>query len=414
MQNKIEIMSPVGSWEALSAAMQAGAGSVYFGVGELNMRSKSTFNFTLDDLRTIASTCNEKGVKSYLTLNTVIYDGDMEYMKQTADAAKESGITAVIASDLAVMDYCRRIGLEVHISTQANVSNLEAVRFFAQYGDVIVLARELSLEQIKYITYEIEKQDICGPLGEKIKIEIFVHGAMCMAISGKCYMSLHEKNHSANRGKCLQICRRSYTATDNETGRQLEFDNQYIMSPKDMCTIGFIDKIIEAGACVLKIEGRGRSPEYVKIATECYRKAVDAYYSGEYNDKLIAQLNARLDSVYNRGFWDGYYLGKEMIELTDRYGSSATKKKAYVGKIMNYYAKVNAAEMLVESESVRTGDEIMIIGPTTGVVELVMPEMRKDENNILTEAHKGDSIAFYSPEIARKSDKVYKLISRKI
>lgn len=405
-------MSPVGSWEALAAAIRAGAGSVYFGVGELNMRSKSTFNFTFDDLRSIAETCSSKGVKTYLTLNTVIYDGDMEYMKQTADAAKESGITAVIASDMAVMSYCREIGLEVHISTQANVSNFEAVKFFAGYGDVIVLARELSLEQIRNIADEIDKHNICGPKGKKVKIEVFVHGAMCMAISGKCYLSLHEKNHSANRGKCLQICRRSYTATDNETGRQLDFENQYIMSPKDMCTIGFLDKIIEAGACVLKIEGRGRSPEYVKITTECYKKAVDAVIDGSYSDDLIAELSNRLDSVYNRGFWDGYYLGKEMIELTGKYGSSATKKKVYAGKIVNYYSKVNAAEMLIESESIKTGDEIMIIGPTTGVLEMTMPEIRKEAEEVIFSAGKGDVVAFYSEETVRKSDKVYKLIGR--
>ncbi len=412
MINDIEIMSPVGSWEALAAALQAGAGSVYFGVGELNMRSKSTFNFTLGDLRTIAGACRERGVKSYLTLNTVIYDEDIDYMKQTADTAHESGVTAVIASDLAVMDYCRRIGLEVHISTQANVSNIEAVRFFAGFGDVIVLARELSLEQIGHITGEIERQAITGPMGSEVKIEVFVHGAMCMAISGKCYLSLHEKGHSANRGKCLQICRRSYVATDKETGRQLDFGNQYIMSPKDLCTIGFIDKIIEAGAKVLKIEGRGRGPEYVKIATECYKKAVEAYFGGSYNKGLIGELKERLETVYNRGFWDGYYLGREMIELTGRYGSSATKKKVYVGKIVNYYAKVNAAEMLIESGDVATGDEIMAIGPTTGALELYMPEMRMAGDVPVTQASKGDTVAFYSAEAMRRSDKVYKIVSR--
>lgn len=412
MTNDIEIMSPVGSWESLAAALQAGAGSVYFGVGELNMRSKSTFNFTLADMRTIAETCSARGVKSYLTLNTVIYDGDMDYMKQTANAARESGITAVIASDIAVINYCHQIGLEVHISTQANVSNIEAVKFFAQFADVIVLARELSLEQISGIAKEIDEHNITGPMGGKVKIEVFVHGAMCMAISGKCYLSLHEKNHSANRGKCLQICRRSYTATDKETGRQLDFDNQYIMSPKDMCTIGFIDKIIESGAKVLKIEGRGRGPEYVKIATESYRRAIEAYFDGTFNEELARNLEIRLGTVYNREFWDGYYLGREMIELTGKYGSSATKKKVYVGKIMNYYAKVNAAEMLVESEEVASGDEIIVIGPTTGALELTIPEMRIAGDITVTAAGKGDTVAFYSAETVRRSDKVYKMLNR--
>ncbi len=411
MLNNIEIMSPVGSYEALAAALQAGAGSVYFGVGSLNMRSKSSYNFTTDDLKTIAGICREKGVSTYLTLNTVIFDDDMAIMRDTVDAAKQAGITAVIASDLAVMEYCRQVGMELHISTQCNVSNIAAVQFFARYATVIVLARELSLEQIALITAAIDRQNITGPDGKKVRIEIFVHGAMCMAISGKCYMSLHEKGFSANRGQCLQICRRSYTATDNETGRELEFDNQYIMSPKDMCTIGFIDKIIGAGATVLKIEGRGRSPEYVKIVTACYRQAVEACLDGTYNEELTASLTEKLATVYNRGFWDGYYLGKEMIELNDRYGSSATKKKVYIGKVMNYYAKVNAAELQVENDTLSSGDEVVIIGPTTGALEMAMPVIRLEEMDVAT-ASAGDRISFYSAETVRKSDKLYKLVSR--
>ncbi|MFW5916732.1 MAG: peptidase U32 family protein, partial [Bacteroidota bacterium] len=339
----IEIMSPVGSYESLQAAIQAGAGSVYFGVENLNMRSKSSSNFTLRDMQTITEHCRRHGIKTYLTLNTVLYNEDLEEMRSITDAASESGITAVIASDMAAIRYARSAGMEVHISTQLNISNTESLKFFAQFADVIVLARELNLEQIKEIAQAIEEKNISGPSGKPVRLELFIHGALCMAISGKCYLSLHQKNHSANRGKCLQICRRSYIVKDKESQRELEIDNEYIMSPKDLATIGFLNKILNAGVQVLKIEGRARSPEYVKTVTECYREAVDAYFEGSYTEEKIKKWRSRLATVFNRGFWNGYYLGQKLGEWSHRYGSQATRRKIYVGRITNYYKKIKIA-----------------------------------------------------------------------
>lgn len=406
-KNDIEIMSPVGSYETLMAAIQGKAQSIYFGVGKLNMRSASTLNFTEEDLESIIAICNEHHVKAYLTVNTVIYDHEIDEMHRLIDKAKQTGIHAIIATDLAVMQYAKSIGIEIHASTQLNISNIEAVKFFSAYCDVMVLARELSLEQTAYICQQIEYQNICGPSGNKVKIELFVHGALCMSISGKCYLSLHENNHSANRGACLQNCRRTYTVTDKETGYQLDIENEYIMSPKDLCTIHLIDKIIDAGVKVLKIEGRARAPEYVKTVTRCYYEAVESYFDKTYNSQKISDWMKQLKQVYNRGFWSGYYMGQKLGEWSENYGSSATKQKIYVGKITNYFKKINVAEILIETHSIEIGQELLIIGPTTGVVEHLVQEIRLDDNTS-KKAVKGQKCSIPINTTVRKNDKVYR------
>ena len=376
--DRIEIMAPAGNFECLHAAIQGGADSVYFGVGNLNMRSHSANNFSAEDLTEVCRICRENGVKSYLTLNIVLYQEDLGPMRRTLEAAKAAGITAVIASDMAAIAYCRQIGIEVHISTQLSISNVEALRFYAQFADVIVLARELNLHQVKEIHETIVREGICGPSGRLVEIEMFAHGALCMAISGKCYLSLHEYGASANRGACYQICRRGYEVTDLETGNQLLVDNKYIMSPKDLCTIEFMDKIIDAGVTVFKIEGRARSAEYVKKAASCYRRAADAVIEGRYTPELAAALKEELSEVFNRGFWDGYYQGARLGEWSEVYGSRSTRKKVYTGKVTNWFGKLGVAEILIESATLKKGDRILITGPTTGVVETVVKEIRVD------------------------------------
>ena len=371
-------MAPAGNFECLHAAIQGGADSVYFGVERLNMRSHSANNFKMEDLGEIVRICSEAGVKTYLTLNIVLYNDDLEDMRKTLDAAKKAGITAVIASDMAAIIYARQIGVEVHISTQLSISNAESLRFYAQFADVIVLARELTLVQVKEIKAIIDRDNICGPSGRRVEIEMFAHGALCMAISGKCYLSLHEYRASANRGSCYQICRRGYQVRDIETGNELVVDNKYIMSPKDLCTIEFMDKIIDAGVTVFKIEGRARSAEYVKKVASCYRRAADAVCEGRYNPTLAATLKEELSEVFNRGFWDGYYQGARLGEWSEVYGSKATKKKVYCGKVTNWFGRLAVAEILVESASLKVGDRILIIGPTSGVVEYTVPEIRVD------------------------------------
>lgn len=407
MKGQIEIMSPAGSFESLMAAIQGGADSVYFGIEQLNMRAKSANNFTFEDLDIIAKTCNESDVRSYLTLNTIIYDHDLSLMKRIVNRAKEAGITAVIASDQAVINYAASIGFEVHISTQTNVTNLETIKFFAHFADVMVLARELSLKQVKDITDGIVKDDVRGPSGNLVEIEIFAHGALCMAVSGKCYMSLHTNNSSANRGACVQNCRRTYEVTDDE-GNEFLIDNEYIMSSKDLCTIGFVDDMIHAGVKVLKIEGRGRAPEYVKTVTRCYKEAVNAVLQGTYTKEKIQEWDKQLATVYNRGFWSGYYLGQEMGEWSDTHGSQATVRKTFIGQGIKYYPKSAIAEFRLDSHSLAVGEKILITGPTTGVVELVVEELRVD-NQPVTHVKKG--VLFTTPvaEIVRPSDKLYKL-----
>ena len=376
--DKLEIMAPAGNFECLHAAIQGGADSVYFGVGNLNMRSHSANNFSADDLEQVCRICRENGVKSYLTLNIVLYQEDLEPMRETLDAAKKAGISAVIASDMAAIAYCRQIGVEVHISTQLSISNVESLRFYAQFADVVVLARELNLHQVREIHETIVRENICGPSGRLVEIEMFAHGALCMAISGKCYLSLHEYGASANRGSCYQICRRGYEVTDLETGSQLLVDNKYIMSPKDLCTIEFMDKIIGSGVTVFKIEGRARSAEYVKKVASCYRRAADAVCAGKYDTELAASLKAELSEVFNRGFWDGYYQGARLGEWSEIYGSRSTRKKVYSGKVTNWFDKIGVAEILIESATLNVGDRILAIGATTGVVETVVSEIRVD------------------------------------
>lgn len=377
-RDMLEIMAPAGNFECLHAAIQGGADSVYFGVGNLNMRSHSANNFSADDLAEVCRICRENGVKSYLTLNIVLYQEDLQPMRETLDAARAAGISAVIASDMAAIVYARSIGLEVHISTQLSISNVEALKFYAQFADVVVLARELNLHQVKEIHETIVREGICGPSGRLVEIEMFAHGALCMAISGKCYLSLHEYGASANRGSCYQICRRGYEVTDLETGNQLLVDNKYIMSPKDLCTIEFMDKIIDSGVTVFKIEGRARSAEYVKKVASCYRRAADAVCEGTYNQELASALKAELSEVFNRGFWDGYYQGARLGEWSEIYGSRSTRKKVYSGKVTNWFDKIGVAEILIESASLHKGDRILAIGATTGVVETVVSELRVD------------------------------------
>jgi len=405
----IEIMSPVGSMESLMAAIQGGAGSVYFGIGKLNMRSRSSKNFTLDDLKEITRICREHGVRSYITLNTVIYDEEIEEMHSIIDTAKDCGVSAIIASDQSVIAYAREAGVEVHMSTQTNITNLGAVKFYSAFADVMVTARELSLDKVKTITEGIEREHITGPGGEMVQIEIFVHGALCMAVSGKCYLSLDNMNYSANRGACMQLCRRGYTVTDKDTDLELEVDNEYIMSPKDLKTIDFLDKILDAGVRVLKIEGRGRSPEYVKTVTRCYREAAEAYIDGSFSPEKVEEWNRQLEAVYNRGFWDGYYLGRKMGEWSEQYGSQASKKKIYVGKITNYYSKIGVAEVQVEATPLEKGDEFYIIGPTTGVVEGSVMEIRVDEKDSKIAAQ-GSVCSVPVPELVRRADKLYKVV----
>ena len=405
-----EIMAPVGSRESLAAAIQAGANSVYFGIGQLNMRSHSANHFTIDDLRDIASTCNSHGIKTYLTVNTIIYDGDIDTMHEIVNAAKEAHISAVIASDVAVMTYCNRIGVEVHLSTQLNISNIEALRFYAQFADVVVLARELNMDQVAAIYRQIEEQHICGPKGELIRIEMFCHGALCMAVSGKCYMSLHNANRSANRGECVQICRRSYTVTDNETGNQLEIDNKYIMSPKDLKTIRFIDRMMESGVRVFKIEGRARGPEYVYTVVSCYREAIGSVIDGTFTEERKDGWDERLATVFNRGFWDGYYQGQTLGEWNKHYGSAATEKKALVGKVMKYFSKLSVAEVAVEATTFDRGDRLLITGPTTGVMYLDATEIRYDLHPVDT-AQQGWRVSIPVSGKVRPNDKLFKLVT---
>ncbi|MBW7888034.1 MAG: U32 family peptidase [Bacteroidetes bacterium] len=409
MNTQIEIMSPAGSWESLAAAIKAGAHSVYFGIEQLNMRAKSSNNFTLEDLKTIAETCKAHNVKSYITLNTIIYNHDLQLMRSIVDAAQESGITAVIASDHAVLMYAKKKKMEVHISTQANVTNIETVEFFSSFADVIVTARELSLSQVAELTREIKRQNICGPSGELIKIEVFAHGALCMAVSGKCYLSLHTHYSSANRGACIQNCRRDYIVTDKETGYELEIDNEYIMSAKDLCTIDFLDKILDAGVEVLKIEGRGRSADYVYVTTKCYREAAESIADGTYTQEKIARWKEKLATVYNRGFWDGYYLGRTMGEWSNTADSQATKRKIYLGKNINYFSKPKIAHFKIESQSLEVGDEIIITGPTTGYINTIVKELRINEQNV-QHASKGDEVTIPIEETVRPSDSLYKLV----
>ncbi len=405
----IELLSPVGSYESLQAAIQAKADAVYLGIGRLNMRSHSSVNFSIDDLYKIVDICKENFTKCYVTLNSVMYDEDISEISLTLEHCKKAGIDAVVASDISVMILARKFDLPVHLSTQVNISNTEALKFFSSFAEVVVLARELNLNQVKNISNNIEKYNIKGPNGKPIRIEMFVHGALCMAISGKCYLSLHQYNHSANRGECFQICRRSYIVTDKETNAQLEIDNEYIMSPKDLCTIEFLDKILHAGARILKIEGRARSAEYVKIVTSSYNEAIQAIIEDRFDEKLKKRLLNEVAKVYNRGFWDGYYLGQKLGEWSKEYGSIATKKKVYLGKVINYFKKAKIAEVMIETGDVQLEDDILIIGPTTGVVELTIMEMKINEHSI-TSATKGESFTTPCHTLLRRNDKVYKWI----
>ena len=407
----MEIMAPVGSWESLQAAIQGGANAVYFGVGKLNMRSRSAANFMVDDLDRIVNIASASGVRTYLTVNTIIYNDEIGEMHTLLEAAKKAGVSAIIASDMAVISYANRIGLEVHISTQCNVSNTEAVRWYSQFADVIVTARELPLRQVAEITQYIRDNSIRGPKGELVQIEVFAHGALCMSVSGKCYLSLDNYNYSANRGACLQLCRRGYIVKDKESDLELEIDNEYIMSmsPKDLCTIGFLDKIVKAGVRVLKIEGRGRSADYVRTVTECYREAVEAIEEGSYSRDKIDHWMQRLATVFNRGFWDGYYLGRKLGEWSERYGSQATENKVYLGLIRNYFGKINVAEVQLQTnETLKVGDEIMVIGETTGVYRDTVKELRTDRDPV-PEVHQGDRFSFASKELLHRGDKVYRV-----
>ena len=409
--NTYEVMAPVGSREALAAALKAGADSIYFGIEALNMRAHSASHFTIDDLRDIAARCAEQGVKSYLTVNTIIYDEDIELMHRICDAAHEAGISAIIASDVAVMSYCNEIGQEVHLSTQLNISNVEALKFYARFADVVVLARELNLDQVRQIYEAIEREKICGPKGELIRIEMFCHGALCMAVSGKCYLSLDNLGRSANRGECMQICRRSYTVRDRETGVELDVDNKYIMSPKDLKTINFIDRMMEAGVCVFKIEGRARSAEYVYTVVSCYKEAIAAVEAGTFTPELVESLTTRLATVFNRGFWDGYYLGRKLGEWSDVYGSHATEKKQYVGKGMKYFSKLGVGEFYIEAGEFEVGDKMLIIGPTTGALYVEATDIHGD-NGPVEKAVKGMRVSIPVPEKIRPSDKLYKVVKQ--
>ena len=401
-----EIMAPVGSWESLVAAVQGGADAIYFGIEGLNMRAKSANNFTIDDMRRIAEYCHENGLKSYLTVNTVVFDNDLELMHSIVDAAKEARVSAIIAADMATILYARQIGVEVHISTQVNVSNGEAVRFYSQFADVMVLAREVDLEQVRHIHDTIVRDDIRGPHGELVRIEMFCHGALCMAVSGKCYLSLHETGASANRGACRQICRRSYTVRDRETGDELDIENQYIMSPKDLKTIHFMNKMIDAGVRVFKIEGRARGPEYVRTAVSCYNEAITACLDGSFSDGRVAEWDERLARIFNRGFWNGYYLGQRLGEWTSKYGSSATRVKVYAAKGQRYFSNIGVAEFLMEAGELHVGDEVIITGPTTGAIPLTLDEIRVDLKPV-EKTVKGERFSIKVAEKIRPSDKLY-------
>jgi putative protease len=421
--NDFEIMAPVGSRESLAAAIQAGADSIYFGIEKLNMRAHSASAFTIDDLREIAAACEEHGMKSYLTVNTIIYQEDLELMRQIIDAAREARISAIIASDVAVMQYCRTGNgtfkdsnaqlhpIEVHLSTQLNISNVEALKFYAQFADVVVLARELRMDQVAEIYRHIEEEHICGPGGEPVRIEMFCHGALCMAISGKCYMSLDNANRSANRGECVQICRRSYTVTDNETGNQLEIDNKYIMSPKDLKTVRFIDKMMDSGVRVFKIEGRARGPEYVYTVVRCYKEAIASVLDGTFTEEKKDEWDRRLATVFNRGFWDGYYQGQKLGEWNKNYGSNATERKVYVGRGVKYFSKLGVAEFTVEATTFKLGDKLLVTGPTTGVMYLTATEIHDNDGNPVGEAPQGTRIAIPVMGKIRPSDKLFKIES---
>lgn len=406
--SEYEVMAPVGSRDSLAAAIQAGADSIYFGVGQLNMRSHSANHFDLDDLDYIVATCQEHGIKTYLTVNTIIYDEDMEAMHTIIDAAVKAGVTAVIASDVAVMTYCREKGMEVHLSTQLNISNVEALKFYSQFADVSVLARELNMTQVGHIHDEILRQHICGPKGEPVRIEMFCHGALCMAVSGKCYMSMHAANRSANRGECIQVCRRSYTATDNETGYQLDIDNKYIMSPKDLKTIRFIDKMMQAGVRVFKIEGRARGPEYVYTVVSCYKEAIQSVLDGTFTEEKKADWDERLATVFNRGFWDGYYQGQTMGEWNKKYGSLATEKKVLIGKVTKFFSRLSVGEIAVQANTFHKGDKLLITGPTTGAMYLHATEIH-DDNGTVEEALQGTKVSVPVPGKVRPNDKVFRI-----
>ena len=407
---KIELMAPAGSFESLQAALDNGADSVYFGVEQLNMRARSSINFTLDDLDEIARRCKEKNVRTYLTLNTIIYDHDLSIIKTVLDRAKQAHITAVIAMDQAVIAYARQIGMEVHISTQINITNIETVKFYALFADTMVMSRELSLRQIKKICEQIEREQVKGPSGNLVEVEIFGHGALCMAVSGKCYLSLHSHNSSANRGACKQNCRKKYTVIDQESGFEIELDNEYMMSPKDLCTLDFLDQVIDTGAKVLKIEGRGRAPEYVATVIRTYREAIDAYYEGTYTKEKVEKWMEALATVYNRGFWGGYYLGQKLGEWSGVPGSQATQKKVYIGKAMHFFPKTNISEFKIEAFDIKRGDKLLITGPTTGVQELILEDMYVNDQ-LSESAKKGDSCTFRTEFRTRPSDKLYKIVS---
>lgn len=406
---EFEIMAPAGSYESLRAAIQGGADSIYFGIEGLNMRARSSNNFTIDDLHEIAKICREHNMKSYLTVNTIIYDNDLALMRRIVDAAREAQLSAIIAADVAVMTYARSVGVEVHLSTQLNITNSESLKFYAQFADVVVLARELNLDQVAVIHRDILEQQIKGPSGELIRIEMFAHGALCMAVSGKCYLSLHEKNLSANRGACNQICRRGYVVKDRDSEIELEIDNEYIMSPKDLKTIHFMNKMMDAGVRVFKLEGRARGPEYVRTVTTCYREAVEAYCDNNFTEEKIDDWNERLATVFNRGFWDGYYLGQRLGEWTHRYGSGATKRKVYVGKAIKHFGNLGVTEFLVETQSVKQGDELLITGPTTGALFLTADDIRVDLQSV-PEAVKGDHFSMMTNEKIRPNDQLYKMV----
>ena len=409
-EKDFEIMAPVGSYESLMAAIQGGADSIYFGIEGLNMRSRSSNNFTTEDLRKIVAICGEHGIKSYLTVNTVIYGEDLPLMREIIDAAKDAGVSAIIAADVAAMNYANSIGQEVHLSTQLNISNVEALKFYARFADVVVLARELNLKQVHEIYQEIVKQQIKGPKGELIRIEMFAHGALCMAVSGKCYLSLHEMNASANRGACMQICRRAYTVHDKDSQIELDVENQYIMSPKDLKTIHFMDEMIEAGVRVFKIEGRARGPEYVRTVVECYKQAIRSYLDDTFTDEKVKEWDERLKTVFNRGFWNGYYLGQRLGEWSKNYGSEATERKVYVGKGIKFFSNIGVAEFLVEAAEMKVGDKLLITGPTTGAVFFTLDEARVDLKPVDV-VKKGQHVSFKVPEKVRPSDKLYKLVS---
>jgi putative protease len=408
----IELMAPAGSYESLMAAVQGGADAVYFGIEGLNMRARSSFNFTLMDLDKIVDIAKESGIKTYLTLNTIVYGNELDQVKEILSRARHAGVSAIIASDQSVIAAARKENLEVHLSTQLNISNIESLKFYAPFADVVVLARELNLSQISGIAKQIREQAITGPSGELVRIELFIHGALCMAISGKCYMSLHQYNKSANRGECLQTCRRSYIVKEKETDKELEIDHEFIMSPKDLCTISFLDRILDTGVRVLKIEGRARSPEYVRTVTSCYAETIEAYLNKEINKDKLDSWIKRLSSVFNRGFWDGYYLGQTIADWTQVYGSAATMRKIYLARGMNYFDRIQVAEFLMETGTLNAGDEILIIGPTTGVIQMKATEIRVNDKQV-NETKKGEHFSIRVDQVIRRSDRLYKLVDAK-